>query len=289
MEGGIPLWKVRRVKPPPARSLPQARKKAVSVEAFVFLGVFILIFGLIGHKMGMINLLNTMMNTAFDLLINTVLYIMGIAVLAGALGAMLTEFGVVALINKLLSPLMGVLYGLPGAASVGIVTTYLSDNPAILTLADDPSFRRYFKRYQLPCSHQSGHSLRYGRSHHRLHAGPAADLRRRQLRPGGPGRQPGSCVRKHRQRPADAALHQKVFGTEAYCDIPEGCEHADLSTRSVRPGGFGARLLAALTEGGASGVKMGVEIIPGVLLICTFVLLLTKGPGGARRLHRRSL
>ena len=55
--------------------------------------------------MGMINLLNTMMNTAFDLLINTVLYIMGIAVLAGALGAMLTEFGVVALINKLLSPL----------------------------------------------------------------------------------------------------------------------------------------------------------------------------------------
>ena len=39
--------------------------------------------------------------------------------------------------------------------------------------------------------------------------------------------------------------------------------------------------LAALTEGGASGVKMGVEIIPGVLLICTFVLLLTKGPGEA--------
>ena len=34
--------------------------------------------------MGLVNLLNTMMNTAFDLLINTVLYIMGIAVLAGA-------------------------------------------------------------------------------------------------------------------------------------------------------------------------------------------------------------
>ena len=134
----------------PSTKPAAGQKKAVSVEAFVFLGVFILIFGLIGHKMGMINLLNTMMNTAFDLLINTVLYIMGIAVLAGALGAMLTEFGVVALINKLLSPLMGVLYGLPGAASVGIVTTYLSDNPAILTLADDPSFRRYFKRYQLP-------------------------------------------------------------------------------------------------------------------------------------------
>lgn len=36
--------------------------------------------------MGLVNLLNTMMNTAFDLLINTVLYIMGIAVLAGRPG-----------------------------------------------------------------------------------------------------------------------------------------------------------------------------------------------------------
>ena len=96
-------WKVRQSKPPPNAQPAAGQKKAVSVEAFVFLGIFILIFGLIGHKMGMINLLNTMMNTAFDLLINTVLYIMGIAVLAGALGALLTEFGVVALINKLLS------------------------------------------------------------------------------------------------------------------------------------------------------------------------------------------
>ena len=139
-------------------------KRAISVEAFVFLGVFILIFGLLSSRMGLVNLLNTMMNTAFDLLINTVLYIMGIAVLAGALGAMLTEFGVVALINKLLSPLMGVLYGLPGAASIGIVTTYLSDNPAILTLADDPSFRRYFKRYQLPALTNLGTAFGMGPS-----------------------------------------------------------------------------------------------------------------------------
>lgn len=54
-------------------------KRAISVEAFVFLGVFILIFGLLSSRMGLVNLLNTMMNTAFDLLINTVLYIMGIA------------------------------------------------------------------------------------------------------------------------------------------------------------------------------------------------------------------
>lgn len=33
---------------------------------------------------------------------------------------------------------------------VGVMATYLSDNPAILTLAEDINFRRYFKKYQLP-------------------------------------------------------------------------------------------------------------------------------------------
>ena len=83
-------------------------------------------------------------------LINTVFYIMAIAVLAGAVSGLLMEFGVVAAINKILSPLMKPLYGLPGASVVGVVTTYLSDNPAILTLAGDDNFKRYFKKYQLP-------------------------------------------------------------------------------------------------------------------------------------------
>ena len=124
-------------------------KKKV-VEPVVFLAVFILLFGSVGHVMGLVNMLSTLMNTAYDLLINTVFYIMAIAVLAGAFGAVLSEFGVIALINKLVSPLMYPLYGLPGAASVGIMTTYLSDNPAIQALADDKAFIRYFKKYQVP-------------------------------------------------------------------------------------------------------------------------------------------
>ena len=203
---------------------------------------------------------------------------MGIAVLAGALGAMLTEFGVVALINKLLSPLMGVLYGLPGAASIGIVTTYLSDNPAILTLADDPSFRRYFKRYQLPALTNLGTAFGMG-------AIISAFMLGLQLLSGGNfglavlvgnlGAVFGSIVSTRLM----LRFTRRVYGTDRYCDTPDGVPHADLSKRTVRPGGIGARLLGALTEGGATGVKMGVEIIPGVLLICTFVLLLTKGPG----------
>ena len=125
-------------------------KKVISLESFVFVALFIGFFGWIGSQMGVINMLNTMMNTAFDLLINTCFYIMAIAVLAGAIAALFTEFGVVAVMNKILSPLMKPVYGLPGASVIGVFATYLSDNPAILTLAEDHGFKRYFKKYQLP-------------------------------------------------------------------------------------------------------------------------------------------
>lgn len=254
-------------------------KNAVSLEAFIFLGVFLLIFYLIGNKMGLINMLNTMMKTSFDLLINTVFYIMGVAVLAGALGALLTEFGVVALINKLLSPCMGLLFGLPGAASVGILTTYLSDNPAILTLADDAGFRRYFKRYQLPALTNLGTAFGMG-------AIITAFMLGLQLTNGSGGLGMAvlignlgaifGCIISTRLM---LRFTKKVYGKDAWCDTPQGSKHADMNKRTVRAGGVGSRVLAALTEGGSSGVKMGMEIIPGVLLICTFVLLLTKGPG----------
>lgn len=72
-------------------------KKAVSAESFVFLGVAGVLVFFVGRKMGVINMVNTMMNTAFDLLINTCFYIMAIAVLAGAIAALMTEFGIVSL------------------------------------------------------------------------------------------------------------------------------------------------------------------------------------------------
>lgn len=262
----------------PRESQTTREKNAVSLEAFVFIGVFLLIFGLIGSKMGLVNLLKTMMETSFDLLINTVFYIMGVAVLAGALGSLLTEFGVVALINKLLSPCMGVLFGLPGAASVGILTTYLSDNPAILTLADDPSFRRYFRRYQLPALTNLGTAFGMGAVITAfmlgLHTNQGGGLGLAVL-VGNLGAVFG-CIVSTR-----LMLHftKKVFGPDDWCDSSEGSKHADMNKRTIRSGGIGSRMLSALTEGGMSGVKMGLEIIPGVLIICTFVLILTKGPG----------
>ena len=117
-------------------------KKAISVEAFIFLGIFLLIFGFMASRMGGVNMMNTLMNTAYKLLLDTVFYIMAIAVLAGAISGLFSEFGVISMINKALSPLMKPLYNLPGAAALGVITTYLSDNPAILGLAEDRNLDR---------------------------------------------------------------------------------------------------------------------------------------------------
>ena len=119
-------------------------------KAVICLVGFVVFFSIFAIPMGLGNALNTLMNTAYNLLTGTVFFIMAIAVIAGAVSELLTEFGVVALLNKLLSPLMGPLFGMPGASALGIVSTYLSDNPAILTLADDKKFRRFFKAYQIP-------------------------------------------------------------------------------------------------------------------------------------------
>lgn len=99
--------------------------------------------------MGMANMMNTIMRTAHDLLLNTVFYLMGITVLTGALSKLLAEFGVVSLLEKLLRPLMKPLYNLPGVAALGGVMTFLSDNPAIIALSKDKNFSSYFKNTSL--------------------------------------------------------------------------------------------------------------------------------------------
>ncbi|MBF1323326.1 MAG: hypothetical protein HXM72_06495, partial [Mogibacterium diversum] len=97
--------------------------KAVSLETFVFLFIFIGGFSWLGHKMGVGNMFKTMMATAHDLLLSTVFLIMAMAVLAGAISGLLSEFGAIALINKIFAPLMKPIWGLPGASITGAVAT----------------------------------------------------------------------------------------------------------------------------------------------------------------------
>ena len=110
------------------------------VEAIVFLTVLVAVFVPLAMKMGGSNMLKTIMATAHDLLLNTVFYLMGITVLTGALSKLMSEFGVVSLLERVLRPLMKPLYNLPGVAALGGVMTFLSDNPAIIALSKDKTF-----------------------------------------------------------------------------------------------------------------------------------------------------
>ena len=68
----------------------------------------------------------------------------------------------VVLLEKMLKPLMKPLYNLPGVASLGAVMTFLSDNPAIITLSKDKTFSKYFKQYQIASLTNFGTSFGMG-------------------------------------------------------------------------------------------------------------------------------
>ena len=75
-------------------------------EAVGFLAVFFLIFGYMGSIMGVPHMLNTLMNTSYSLLIETVFYIMGYTVLSGGVSKLLIECGVVRLLEVMLRPII---------------------------------------------------------------------------------------------------------------------------------------------------------------------------------------
>jgi spore maturation protein SpmB len=258
--------------------LPPGVKKAVGPEVFVFLLIFLGIFVGLCSVMGTVNMFNTMMSTAYDLLMSTVFYIMAIAVLAGAISALFSEFGVIALLNKLLGRIIELIYGLPGASAVGVFTTYLSDNPAILTLANDNNFRRYFKKYQLPALTNIGTAFGMGLIITTFMAGlhsPVGESFGLAVLVGNIGAIVGSIVSTRLMLWRTA----KIYGKTERCDCGSGAEQMDVNKfRKVREGSVGARFLDALLEGGKSGVDMGLSVIPGVLIICTLVMMLTNSP-----------
>lgn len=257
--------------------------KAISMETFVFLVIFIGGFAWVGQIMGLGNMFKTMMNTAHDLLLQTVFLIMAMAVLAGAISGILSEFGAIALINKIFAPLMKPLYGMPGASITGVLATYLSDNPAIISFAKDRTFTQYFKKYQVPALCNLGTSYGMGLilttfmiAQGKEYIAPALI--------GNLGAVIGSVVSVRLM----TAKTRKYYGAEAddYYKISESDEvdNAEIDTevigevRYVRDGNLFQRVLDALLEGGKNGVDMGMAIIPGVLIVCTLVMMLTFGP-----------
>jgi len=263
-------------------TMPEDVKKAVSLEVFIFSGVFFGTFILLGAKMGAANMFNTLMNTAHDLLINTIFYIMSITVLAGAISSLWSEFGLTALLSTLLAPLMKPVYGLPKASAVGIVITYLSDNLAMLNVTDNEKFRRNFKKYHVPALCNLGTSFGMGLIITICMLGLTPDSGENlafAVVVGNVGAIIGSIISTRLMLWQSA----KFYGTDReveVVDITAG-EVDRNPLPPVRSGDVGSRFISALLDGGKNGVDMGLSIIPGVLIVCTIVMMLTNGmPAG---------
>lgn len=241
-----------------------------SFEALIFLLIFFGIFGFIGSRMGMENMMNTIMRTAHDLLLNTVLYLMGITVLSGALGKLLVEFGVVRLLEKILRPLMKPLFNLPGVAALGAVLTFLSDNPAIISLANDKNFSSYFKKYQLISLTNFGTAFGMGLIVLAFMTGKGYGTG---ALIGLLGSVVGSII-------STRLMQRFVLKSHPEYDAPvvENIEGDSEKISFKSEEGVFLRGLNAILEGGKTGVDLGLAIIPGVLVISTFVMILTFGP-----------
>ena len=239
--------------------------------------IILVIFGYMASVMGMSNMLNTIMHTAHDLLLNTVFYLMGMCVITGALGKILVEFGVVELLQKLLRPVMKPLFNMPGVASLGAVLTFLSDNPAIIALSQDVGFARYFKKYQHVSLVNFGTAFGMGMlviifmMGQGYFAAPFIGLI---------GAISGCVIATRLMqyftcRDFPNYRYENAITDEALAAY-EAQAKEDESNGEHRPGTF-IRTLNALLDGGKDGVHIGLAIIPGVLIISTFVMMLTFG------------
>ena len=244
------------------------------VEPLVLLIVAGLLFGYLGRTMGVTYMFNTLFNTAHQLLLNTVLFLMGITVLTGATGRLLMEFHVISLVEQMLVPLMRPLFNLPGRAAMAAMMTFFSDNPAIISLAKDRRFNHSFKVHEIISLTNFGTSFGMGL----IVITFMATLQNQQSGTtyfvpaiiGLVGALVGAVISTRLMQRFirnDANLHGISFA-DNHSELLDDC-------RSTDP--VWLRFLNALLDGGKSGVKMGVAIIPGVLIISTFVMVLTFG------------
>lgn len=231
------------------------------------------IFFYLGAVMGPANMINTIMHTAHDLLLNTCFYLMAICVLMGALSQIFVEFGVVTLLEKLLRPLMKPLFNLPGVASLGAVMTFLSDNPSIITLVKDQRFASYFRKYQLLSLTNFGTAFGMGLIVIVFMVGQGFYW---EPIVGFLGACVG-CIVSTRMMQRKVIKAYPAFKDEWAAPKQDPVEPEIEENRAS----VFVRILNSLLDGGKSGVDVGLAIIPGVLIISTLVMILTFGPGDA--------
>ena len=228
------------------------------------------LFCLIGSQMGVSPMFKTIMNTAHDLLLNTVFFLMAVCVITGAIGRIFMDFGVVKLLEKILRPLMKPLFNLPGVASLGAVMTFLSDNPAIISLSQDKRFCSYFKKYQYISLTNFGTAFGMGLLVIVYMIGlgyfvePFIGLL---------GSFCGCIVSTRLMQYFVLKEYPNYAQEDVVEEVVKRTQKAHVEEDSLF-----TRILNALLDGGRTGVDVGLAIIPGVLIISTFVMLLTFGP-----------
>ena len=235
----------------------------------------VIVFGLftfIGMQMGVPQMLNTIMKTSHDLLLNTCFYLKAICVINGAIGKLFVEFGVVKLLEGLLRPLMRPLFNLPGVAALGAVMTFLSDNPAIISLSQDKRFSSYFKKYQYISLTNFGTAFGMGllvivfMVGQGFYAEPFIGLLGAFI----------GCIVSTRLMQRFVVKAYPAFLEE---NAIEGtAKFAAEDEEVVEEKSTFIRILNSLLDGGRTGVDVGIAIIPGVLIISTLVMILTIGP-----------
>lgn len=252
-------------------AVPVKKKSAIKkYEGIICLLVVGGLFYYLGVQMGAANMLNTFMHTAHDLLLNTVFYLMAICVLTGAIGKIFMDFGVVKLMEKALRPLMRPLFNLPGVASLGAAMTFLSDNPAIISLAHDKRFASYFKKYQLISLTNFGTAFGMGLLVMVFMIGQGYFV---EPMIGLVGAFFGCMVSTRIMQYFVIKNYPNYLNEDVVANSEAKYEEKEVAQKS----GF-IRVLDALLDGGKTGVEVGVAIIPGVLIISSFVMILTFGP-----------
>ena len=235
------------------------------------LAIVIGLFWYIGSIVGIPNMLNTIMRTAHDLLLNTVFYLMGICVVTGAIGRLFVEFGVVKLLENILRPLMRPLFNLPGVAALGATMTFLSDNPAIISLSQGRRFCRYFKKYQYISLTNFGTAFGMGLLVMVFMVGQGYYI---EPLIGLFGAFCGCIVSTRLMQYFVIKAYPSFANEDA---IAADTDHPEEKEATVESKSTFIRVLNSLLDGGRTGVDVGIAIIPGVLIISTLVMILTFG------------
>lgn len=246
-------------------------------EAIILIAILAVVFSLLCSRMGAGNMMNTITRTAHDLLLNTVFFLMGITVLSGAFGKLLVEFGVVRIIEKILRPFMRPLFGLPGVAALGAVLTFLSDNPAIISLAKDKQFASYFKKYQLISLTNFGTAFGMGLVVIAFMVGQGFSTG---AFVGIAGAMVGGLISTRLMQAFTLKKYPDYKILPAVEDSNPMKEHSLLNDNNATKDSVFIRTLNAILDGGKVGVELGLAIIPGVLIISTAVMMMTFGPMG---------